>query len=149
MARPRRDRKIEFQPNVTYFKPAGIMMVNLKQVTLTFDETEAIRLRDVKGLSQEKAAKKMDISQPTFCRLIDSARKKIAEALIEGKAIKIEGGNYKMMQTFGRGRGGPGRAGGPGKCVCSACGYEEAHTRGVPCSTKKCPECGATMIGKW
>ncbi len=154
MVRPRLARRISFQPNVTYFKPAGIRMIDLEEVILTFDETEAIRLKEVEKLNQAKAAKKMGISQPTFYRLLESARKKIAEALISGKAIKIEGGNFKMMQSFGKGRGqgrgmGQGRAGGPSKCACPSCGYEEVHGRGVPCSTKQCPKCGARMVGKW
>jgi len=149
MPRPRIDRKIEFQPNITYFKPAGIRMTELDEVILTFDETEAIRLNEIKRIGQKKSAKKMGISQPTFHRLLESARKKIADALINGKAIKIEGGNFKM-QGFGRGQGrGQGRAGGPTKCVCPSCGYEEAHIRGTPCSTKQCPKCNTRMVGKW
>lgn len=128
-------------------------MVGLNEVILTFDEVEAIRLKDYEQLNQEAAAKKMNISQPTFHRLVLAARKKIAEALINGKAIKIEGGNFKMVR-FGRGQGmgrgqGIGRAGGPGICVCPSCGYEEAHTRGIPCSTKQCPKCKTRMVGRW
>lgn len=151
MVRPRLDRRISFQPNVTYFKPAGIRMIDLEEVILTFDETEAMRLKEIENLNQAEAAKKMGISQPTFHRLLESTRKKIAEALIKGKAIKIEGGNFKMVR-FGRGQGrgmGQGRAGGPSKCVCPSCGYEEPHIRGIPCSTKQCSKCGARMIGKW
>jgi uncharacterized protein len=151
MSRPRIDRKIEFQPNVTYFKPAGVMMTDLDEVIITFDETEAVRLSEVQKIGQKEAAKKMDISQPTFHRLLESARRKIADALINGKAIKIEGGNFKMMQSFGRGGQGrgQGRAGGPSKCVCPSCGYEEAHIRGTPCATKECPKCKTRMVGKW
>ena len=126
-------------------------MAGLNEVILTFDEVEAIRLKDYEQLNQDAAAKKMNISQPTFHRLVLSARKKIAEALINGKAIKIEGGNFKMMQSFGRGQGrglGQGRAGGPSMCVCPNCGYEEAHIRGIPCSTKVCPKCKTRMVGR-
>ncbi len=124
-------------------------MVDLEEVILTFDETEAIRLNEIERVSQKKAAKKMGISQPTFHRLLESARRKIAKALINGKAIKIEGGNFKM-QGFGRGQGrGQGRAGGPTKCVCPSCGYKETHIRGVPCSTKQCPKCKTRMVGNW
>jgi len=148
MPRPRRFRRVALEPNVTYFKPVGIRMRELQNSILTIDEFEAVRLKDLLGLEQEIAAKKMNISQPTFHRLILAARKKIADAIVNGKAIKIEGGNFKMMQSFGRGRG-QGRAGGPGLCVCPSCGYEEAHTRGIPCSTKQCPKCKARMVGKW
>jgi predicted DNA-binding protein (UPF0251 family) len=97
MPRPRIPRKVWFTPNVTYFKPAGIRMIFLDEVIITRDEFEAIRLRDYEGLTQTEAAKKMGISQPTFQRLYESARKKIADALINGKAIRIEGGPYIDM----------------------------------------------------
>jgi len=93
---------VGFQPNVTYFKPAGIRMIDLEESILTVDEFEAVRLKDLEGLEQEEAAKKMNISQPTFHRLLSSARKKIADSIVNGKALKIEGGNFKVM---GRGRG--------------------------------------------
>ncbi|MBW2963473.1 DUF134 domain-containing protein [Candidatus Woesearchaeota archaeon] len=95
--RPRRCRRVGFRPDVTFFKPAGVRLVDLDEVALTVDELEAVRLKDLEGLEQEKAAEKMGISQPTFHRLILAARKKIADALIKGKAIKIEGGDYKFV----------------------------------------------------
>ncbi len=75
------------------------MLSDLKEVILGKDELEAVRLADHKGLDQKSAAKKMDISQPTFHRLVTAARKKIAEALIEGKALRIDGGNVKITPT--------------------------------------------------
>jgi len=96
MPRPRRCRRVCFKPNITYFKPAGIRIVDLEESILTVDEFEAVRLKDLLGLEQEEAAKKMNISQPTFHRLVVSARKKIADAIINGKAIRIEGGNFKF-----------------------------------------------------
>ena len=98
MPRPRICRRVGFQPNVTYFKPAGIRIIDLDESILTVDEFEAVRLKDLLGLEQEECAKKMNISQPTFHRLILSARKKIADAIINGKAIKIEGGNFRFRQ---------------------------------------------------
>jgi len=95
--RPRRLRRVWFQPNVTYYKPAGVRMVSLEEIILTVDEFEAIRLKDYEGLDQNEASKKMGISQPTFQRLYESARKKIADALVNGKALRIEGGPYRMM----------------------------------------------------
>ncbi len=104
MPRPRMCRKIGFEPNVVYFKPSGVRVVDLEETVLTLDELEAVRLKDLMNLEQEESAKKMEISQPTFNRLLSSARKKIADAIINGKAIKIEGGNYRVA---GRGfRGG-------------------------------------------
>lgn len=89
MPRPRQCRRIRFNPNVTYFKPQGVPMRFLELVELTGEELEAIRLKNVKGLEQMEAAEKMDTSQSTFQRILSSAYKKIAEALVEGKAIKI------------------------------------------------------------
>ena len=157
MPRPRRFRRVWFEPSITYFKPAGVRMVDLEESILTVDEFEAIRLKDLEGLEQEEAAKKMNISQPTFFRLLDSARKKIADAIVKGKAIKIEGGMYKMVRRgmgFGRGRGGRGRMGGPlaagpgGTCICPKCKYEAPHQVGVPCYQMKCPKCGSPMVRK-
>ncbi|MFX1508539.1 MAG: DUF134 domain-containing protein [Promethearchaeota archaeon] len=106
MARPRRCRRVGSTPNVTYFKPAGIRMVDLEEINLTVDEYEAVRLKDLEGLEQEECAKKMNISQPTFHRLVLSARKKIADSIVNGKAIRIEGGNFEIFpKSKGRGKG--------------------------------------------
>ncbi|MBU4501077.1 MAG: DUF134 domain-containing protein [Nanoarchaeota archaeon] len=99
MPRPRLCRRIMQEPGVIYFKPAGIRMVDLKEINLTLDELEAIRLKDFLNLEQTESAEKMHISQPTLHRLLQSARKKIADALVNGKAIKIEGGNYKLTKN--------------------------------------------------
>jgi hypothetical protein len=159
MPRPRLHRRIYFQPNATYFKPAGIPLANLEESILTFDEIEVIRLIDYEGIEQKKASTQMKISQPTLSRLLLSARKKIAESIINGKAIRIQGGNFKMAiprgsglgQGRGQGFGGRGRMGGfragpGGVCVCTKCGYEEPQVRGQPCMNKKCPKCGSQMI---
>jgi predicted DNA-binding protein (UPF0251 family) len=95
MVRPRLCRRILAEPDVTYFKPRGIPLVDLEETILNVDEFEAVRLKDLDGLEQEECAKKMNISQPTFHRLVLSARKKIADAIVNGKAIKIEGGDYR------------------------------------------------------
>jgi predicted DNA-binding protein (UPF0251 family) len=95
MVRPSRCRRVNLKPNVTYFKPRGIPLMQLEEVILQVDEFEAVRLKDLEGLEQEECAKKMNISQPTFHRLVLSARKKISDAIVNGKAIKIEGGNFK------------------------------------------------------
>ena len=159
MPRPRRLRRVMFEPGFTYFKPAGVRMAELADSILTVDEYEAVRLKDLEGIEQEQAAKKMNISQPTFHRLLLSARKKITDALVHGKAIKIEGGDYKMARPgrgLGRGRGlglgaGPGGrmggfgAGPSGECVCPKCGYKQTHARGEPCYELKCLKCGAMM----
>ena len=97
MPRPRLCRRVFFKPDITYFKPRGVRLKELNEVILTVDELEAVRLKDVNGLEQEECARKMNISQPTFHRLVCSARKKISDALINGKAIKVEGGNFKLI----------------------------------------------------
>lgn len=89
MVRPRLCRRIRFNPNITYFKPQGVPMRFLEVIELTTEEAEALRLRNIKDLEQEEAAKKMNTSQSTYQRILSSAYKKITEALIEGKAIKI------------------------------------------------------------
>jgi predicted DNA-binding protein (UPF0251 family) len=76
------------------FKPFGIPMRELESVDLLFEEYEALRLMDYENLTQEEASEKMNISRPTFTRLYDKARKSIAKAFVEGKAIIIQGGTY-------------------------------------------------------
>ncbi|MEM0372612.1 MAG: DUF134 domain-containing protein [archaeon] len=94
MPRRMRMRRVRCEPDVVYFKPAGVSMGELEEVMLAVDEFEALRLADLNGLSQEKAAVMMGISQPTFNRVIASARKKVVDAIVNGKAIRIEGGAY-------------------------------------------------------
>ena len=89
MVRPRLCRRIRFNPNVTYFKPRGVPMRSLGVVELTVEEVEALRLKNMKNLSQIECAKKMKTSQSTFQRILSSAYEKMTEALIEGKAIRI------------------------------------------------------------
>jgi len=94
-------RRVAFNPDITYFKPIGIPMKVLEEVVVQVDEFEAVRLKDLEGLEQEECAKRMNISQPTFHRLVISARRKIAHALVNGKAIRIEGGNFKFERRCG------------------------------------------------
>ncbi|MGI5827722.1 MAG: DUF134 domain-containing protein [Patescibacteria group bacterium] len=95
MPRPKRPRFLQFEPNVYYFKPRGIPLRLLEEVALMPDELEALKLYDVDGLNQTQAAEKMNISQPTFARILDSANKKVAEAIVKGKAIRIEQDNER------------------------------------------------------
>ncbi len=90
MPRPFKRRRVRGRPNSPYFKPAGVPMASLEDVNLNPDEFEAIRLIDFQEISQEQAARRMQISQPTLSRILKSARKKISDAIINGKAIKIE-----------------------------------------------------------
>ena len=90
MPRPCKQRRVRGRPNSSYFKPAGVRISELEESSLKADEFEAIRLKDVLELDQNSCAEKMEVSQPTFHRLLSSARKKIADAIVNGKAIKIE-----------------------------------------------------------
>lgn len=90
MPRPKIPRFLRFSPNVCYFKPQGIPLKMLEEVVLLSDELEALKLHDIDGLDQIEAAQKMEISQPTFARILDKCYKKIAQAIVGGKAIRIE-----------------------------------------------------------
>jgi len=101
---------VAFLPNVTYFKPAGIPLRALGEVRLSVEEAEAIRLKDLESLEQEQGAERMNISRPTFQRVLASARQKVADALLNGRAVRIGGGASKwrfadsgaLMGTNGR-----------------------------------------------
>lgn len=92
MPRPFCSRRVTGQPAVFVFKPAGIPTALLDEVVLTLDEFESVRLADLERFYHEQAAAQMRVSRPTFSRIIDLARHKIADALIHGKALRIEGG---------------------------------------------------------
>lgn len=131
MARPRNCRRVGCLPGSKCFKPTGIPMSALEEVILTVDEFEAIRLADLESLYQEQAAEKMNVSRQTFGRIIESAHKKVAEALVEAKALKIEGGEYERAITR--------------KFKC----YECQHTWELPFGTgrpENCPSCKSANI---
>ncbi|MEA3414470.1 MAG: DUF134 domain-containing protein [Nanoarchaeota archaeon] len=90
MPRPCKNRRTRSEPNSDYFKPAGIPKSELQEIILTSYEFEAIKLIDLDRIPQAEAGKKMEISQPTLSRILQSARNKLAEAIIKGKAIKIK-----------------------------------------------------------
>jgi len=146
MVRPIKPRFVRGPPWIDYFKPRGIPLSTLDEVVLKVEELESIKLKDLKGLDQEECAKKMKISRGTFQRVLNSAKKKIADALVNGKAIRVEGGNYKMPVTrtgsgFGRRAGGP-----PTVCVCPACGNQQPKVAGLSCSQMKCNKCSSLMM---
>jgi len=100
MVRPRLRRRVHGEFGATYFKPAGIPVRELETVSLTFDELEAVRLTDFEELYQADAAEKMNVSRQTLGNIVKSAHKKIAEALIKGMAIRIEGGTVEYMKNL-------------------------------------------------
>ncbi len=153
MGRPRKVKLVNFEPDITYFKPRAVSLSQLEEVEITIDELETLRLSSLRKLSQVDAASKMKIHQSTFHRTLVRAREKITDALVNGKAIKLKGGEYKMPGGDRTGpMGGQGRrmggsfAGGPGgDCVCPECGYRQKHQSGTPCTSIKCPKCKNPM----
>jgi len=89
MPRPRLCRRIRFRPNIHYFKPQGIPLSQLQVAEISLEEIEALRLKNIEGLDQMECAQKMKTSQSTFQRILSSANQKVSDALINGKAIKI------------------------------------------------------------
>jgi predicted DNA-binding protein (UPF0251 family) len=98
MGRPRKCRWVEMVPEVTFFKPRGIPLRLLEMTVITVDELEAMRLADHLEMTQNQVAKKMQVSRPTVTRMLARARKAVADALVNGKAILIEGGDYCLGQ---------------------------------------------------
>lgn len=96
LPRPFCCRRIAGRPAASIFKPVGIPVRALEQVVMSLDEFEAIRLADLNGLYQEQAADEMSVSRPTFSRIIESGRRKLADALVHGKALRIEGGPVRL-----------------------------------------------------
>ncbi len=92
MPRPFCRRRVAGRPAASIFKPIGIPVSELEEVVMTLDEFEAIRLADLEGLYQERAAETMRVSRPTFSRIVESAHRKIADAFVHGKALRMEGG---------------------------------------------------------
>jgi predicted DNA-binding protein (UPF0251 family) len=133
VARPEKLRCVAQLPNVSFFKPVGVSVDALQGVRLSLEELESIRLKDSEELEQEECAQQMRISRPTFHRILESARKKLADALINGKAIQIEGGNFELAQRVFR------------------CG-DDGHEWNVPFETMaqklplSCPKCLSANI---
>jgi predicted DNA-binding protein (UPF0251 family) len=98
MGRPKKCRWVETEPGVTFFKPRGIPLRNLEQMVITVDELEAMRLADFLEMTQEEVAQKMQVSRPTVTRMLARAHRAVADALVHGKAICIEGGDYRLGQ---------------------------------------------------
>lgn len=99
VGRPQKCRFVKNSPLHTYYKPIRIPLSDLEVVSVTVDELEAVRLADYESLYHEKAALKMGISRQTFGRMLVSAHKKIGDGIINGKAIKFEGGNYNINKN--------------------------------------------------
>jgi uncharacterized protein len=107
MPRPRKPRYVSGYPTLTAFIPEGIAVSG--EVFLSVEELEAVRLSDFEGLDQEAAANLMEVSRQTYGRILTHARQVVAEALITGKALRVEGGDYEFRGMRRRRRGGGGR----------------------------------------
>lgn len=131
MPRPFRCRRIDGEPASEFFKPVGIPLAVLEVVTLAVDEFEAVRLADLEGLYQEDAAQRMGISRQTFGRIVESAHRKIAEALVAGKAIKIKGGAIEVAKQR------------PFRCADCHHAWHVPYGTGRPAA---CPKCQSPNI---
>jgi predicted DNA-binding protein (UPF0251 family) len=131
MPRPICCRRVSGEPPSKFFKPRGIPFSLLETVTMTVDEFEAVRLADLEGLYQEDAAKQMGVSRQTFGRIVESAHRKIAEALVNAKALEIEGGEIEMVSQR--------------EFLCSDCQHKWAIPYGTP-RPAVCPQCQSRNI---
>jgi|GEM_PF-122491 predicted DNA-binding protein (UPF0251 family) len=135
MARPAKPRFVTGEPCVDFFKPRGIPLRELEEERLSVEELEAIKLADIECLYQEDAAERMEISRPTFQRVIKSARGKVARCLVEGKALGIEGGNY-VLATEGKVL----------ECLSCEHSWQEPFGSGVRACETVCPKCGQMTV---
>ncbi len=129
MPRPRKPRRLYELPKTDYFKPRGIPLRNLATIEITPEELMAMKLVDVDGYNQEKAAKAMNVSRKTLWVELMSARKKVADAIFNGKALEIDGGNFELKFRIFK---------------CNECGNEWKAPFGT--GRPKCPNCGSYNI---
>jgi len=176
MPRPKRNRVISNPPIMEGFRPFGIPEDDLNPVILLYEEYESIRLSDYEHLTQEEAAKSMHVSRPTFTRIYENARRTIAQAFVEGKAIFIEGGNFhtsdywyrcnsckrliisdaetdtcqycnsKELRRLNQKKELREVVEFTGTCICVHCDTKIPHVEGVPCRNNDCPNCGKKMM---
>ena len=130
MSRRKKTRIVEEPPLFRQFKPAGVPARLLERINISVGEYEALRLADYERLSHSEAAKKMSISRPTFTRLIEKARNKIASAIIEGKEMFFHGGNVKFLRNL---------------LKCIDCG-EITRTNDIKELLQECPHCGSGEV---
>jgi len=123
-------------PNVCCFGPFGVSRRKMEEINLTVDETEALRLKDLFGFTQEEAAKKMKVSRITFQRMLVSARKKVSDALVNSKSINVKGGSFKMVKEQSR------------KFKCEECKkeWEVPFGTGQRGIEMECPKCKCKNI---
>lgn len=134
MVRPYKERRVEQLPPETHYKPAGVPLRTLEEVILTIEEMEAIRLADIEQLDQGAAAERMEVSRPTFHRIVNKAHQKIATALWNGLALRVDGGNFRVVHHCQTGLR---------YFTCQSCGHKWTlpHGTGHRCHDLTCPMC--------
>jgi len=122
---PRRPccKRVEEMPGVNYFKPRAVPLAALEEVILSVEELEALRLAHKEGLYQQDAAERMGVSRATFGRVLEGAHRKVTKALVEGCALRIEGGSFRMS----------------GPECCEQCPVRAAQVEGQPSPCDSCP----------
>jgi len=133
VVRPRKPRLVSYQPPVRYFEPRGWTRAAQTAVSLTLDELEALRLTDLAGLGQGQCAQQMGISQSTVQRILGSARRKVADALVHGKGIHIEGGEFAYPFPLLL-------------LHCHTCGASWSESLLVPEGPYSCFYCGSDLV---
>ena len=132
MPRPRKHRRLRHEHEPAIYKPVGVPLKSLECMILLVEELEALRLADLEGCYQEDAAKQMAVSRSTFQRIVTEARRKVARALVEGTALRIEDATIRVVAN---------------RWHCDDCGHnwqiEHGSGRGNPAS---CPECASRAI---
>jgi uncharacterized protein len=135
MPRPRKRRRLWYEPHPAIFKPVGLPLEALERVTLLHEELEALRLTDLEERHQADAAAVMEVSRSTFQRLVTEARRKVTLALVNGAALHIEGGAFRVMAV---------------RWHCAGCGHDwdivHGSGQGQP---DICPHCGGSTIREW
>jgi predicted DNA-binding protein (UPF0251 family) len=119
-------------PTISYFKPRGVPLRHMEEVRLTIDQMEALRLADLEGMSQKDAGEQMGVSRATFGRIVQKARSIVADALVNGKAILLEGGNYQIKDIHR-------------EFLCQICDFQWVEPWGQ-CRPLICPKCEGSTI---
>jgi predicted DNA-binding protein (UPF0251 family) len=132
MPRPRKHRRLMHEPQSAVYKPVGVPLKVLDCTVLLHEELEALRLADWEGQYQEEAAEQMGVSRSTFQRIVTEARRKVAQALVQGNALQIEGGTFRVAAV---------------RWHCTDCGHnwEMAHGSGQG-GAQACPACASRAI---
>lgn len=141
MVRPHKERRVEKLPPITHYKPVGIPLHDLEEIILTIEEMEALRLADIEQLDQAGAAASMEISRPTFHRIINLAHQKIAAALWQGQALRVDGGKFRIDHDHQNDLR---------QCLCRTCGHKWAvsHGTGQRCHNLCCPACQKSTVAR-